>query len=342
MPWRSASSWMTWRPGVARRSATGSAAARQWTTCASSTPAPPAQGASTGSGGTVGDGIPGGAYWTQWQYNPLSDQATETDHSLTGGTSTTTAYTYNRPSAAPAPPATSTTQAGTCSPPTTPGSDTLYLPGEQITATTDSNGNTTAVTGIRFIPLPGGGRSSAPAPPSATATKPPTSTAPACSPSTAPCKTRPGASSPLRPPRGTAPGTWPDTNGYLGDPVNPADNLTAIGARQYNPATGGNGGTYPVQSPQVANWTDWISEAMSQTPTGARTRIPPGTRLAGPERPAKPARGARSPRHVGPGSVRAVPASRPSDCGTSPSAAPVPSRRWPVAQDQRRCRRSGR
>jgi RHS repeat-associated protein len=39
-------------------------------------------------------------------------------------------------------------------------------------------------------------------------------------------------------PRGAAPGTWPDTNGYLGDPVNAADGLTTIGARQYNPITG--------------------------------------------------------------------------------------------------------
>src|ERR1700733_2829201 len=36
-------------------------------------------GPSAGSGGTVADGIPGGAYWTQWTYSPLGDQATETD-----------------------------------------------------------------------------------------------------------------------------------------------------------------------------------------------------------------------------------------------------------------------
>jgi RHS repeat-associated protein len=39
-------------------------------------------------------------------------------------------------------------------------------------------------------------------------------------------------------PRSTATGTWPDTNGYLGDPANASDGLTTIGARQYDPATG--------------------------------------------------------------------------------------------------------
>jgi len=37
---------------------------------------------------------------------------------------------------------------------------------------------------------------------------------------------------------GTPTGTWPDTNGYLGDLVNPNIGVTTIGARQYNPPTG--------------------------------------------------------------------------------------------------------
>ncbi|MDA8321949.1 MAG: sugar-binding protein [Actinomycetota bacterium] len=52
-------------------------------------------GPSTGSGGTVGDGIPGGAYWTSWTYSPLGDQTQQVQHSITGGTSTVTAYNYN-------------------------------------------------------------------------------------------------------------------------------------------------------------------------------------------------------------------------------------------------------
>jgi hypothetical protein len=32
------------------------------------------------------------AYWSAWSYNPLGDQQRETDHSVTGGTSTITAY----------------------------------------------------------------------------------------------------------------------------------------------------------------------------------------------------------------------------------------------------------
>ncbi len=37
-------------------------------------------GPSTGSGGTVGDGITGSAYWTSWTYNSLGDQQTQTQH----------------------------------------------------------------------------------------------------------------------------------------------------------------------------------------------------------------------------------------------------------------------
>jgi YD repeat-containing protein len=52
-------------------------------------------GPSTGSGGTVGDGIPGGTYWTSWTYNALGDQLSQTQHSVTGGTDTVTNYAYN-------------------------------------------------------------------------------------------------------------------------------------------------------------------------------------------------------------------------------------------------------
>jgi RHS repeat-associated protein len=39
-------------------------------------------------------------------------------------------------------------------------------------------------------------------------------------------------------PRGTAPASWPDTNGFLGKPTDADTALTIIGARQYDPGTG--------------------------------------------------------------------------------------------------------
>jgi RHS repeat-associated protein len=274
---------------------------------------PTASTTACGSGpstGTVGDGIAGAAYWTEWQYNPLGDQATETDHSLTGGSNTVTSYTYNNGNGAasgqpntltgsattggstgssawtydqdgntnsqavtasgttqdecyaytadsklsqawptaslpcPATPPSGTTgyvydASGSLLAADNPGSATLYLPGEQITATTDSSGNTTGITGLRFIPLPGGGQVVR------------TGVTTSFDYETA---DQHGTSmlvldrtlqnpvwrqfTPYGAPRAAATGTWPDANGYLGDPVNATDNLTAIGARQYNPATG--------------------------------------------------------------------------------------------------------
>ena len=54
-------------------------------------------GPSTGSGGTVGDGIAGSACTPvrPWTYNSLGDQQTQTQHSLTGGTNTVTTDAYN-------------------------------------------------------------------------------------------------------------------------------------------------------------------------------------------------------------------------------------------------------
>jgi RHS repeat-associated protein len=262
-----------------------------WTTAAgtacSSSP-------STGSGGTVGDGISGSAYWTSWAYNPLGDQATQTSYSLSGSANTVTSFTYNdgkgtssgQPNTLTSTAtaggstasasysydadgnttaidqssgnqtltwypdgkvSTDTTSAGTTSyvydadgnllAADNPGSETLYVFGEQITATTSDG--TTTVTGIRYIPLPGGGDV---------------------------VRTGAGTSyyyetgdqhgtmllalgntlqnpvwrqfTPFGAPRGTATGTWPDTNGFLGDPVNANDALSTVGARQYDSATG--------------------------------------------------------------------------------------------------------
>ncbi|MGH3160068.1 MAG: hypothetical protein ACRDNF_26320, partial [Streptosporangiaceae bacterium] len=49
----------------------------------------------SGNGGsTVGDGIPGDAYWTSWSFDPLGNQTKQTQHSLTGGQDTVTSYSY--------------------------------------------------------------------------------------------------------------------------------------------------------------------------------------------------------------------------------------------------------
>jgi len=41
------------------------------------------------------DQIPGGAYWTSWTFDPLGDWASQVQHSLSGGSDTTTSYSYN-------------------------------------------------------------------------------------------------------------------------------------------------------------------------------------------------------------------------------------------------------
>jgi YD repeat-containing protein len=54
---------------------------------------------SSNGGSTVGDGIAGSAYWTNWSYNPLGDRTSQTQHSLaSGGTNTITKCTYGNPS----------------------------------------------------------------------------------------------------------------------------------------------------------------------------------------------------------------------------------------------------
>src|SRR5262249_33219847 len=57
---------------------------------------PCSAGASTGSGGTVGDGVPSAAYWTSWTYTALGGQHTQTQHALVTGTNDNlTTYSYN-------------------------------------------------------------------------------------------------------------------------------------------------------------------------------------------------------------------------------------------------------
>jgi RHS repeat-associated protein len=129
-----------------------------------------------------------------------------------------------------------------------PGQTTLYLFGgaEQIVLNT----STGAITGTRFIALPGGGE-----------------------------VVRYGASTsydfelanqqntglltldntlqnpqwrqftPYGAPRGTAPSNWPDTNGFLGKPTDTDTGLTMIGARAYDPAIGQFLSLDPVLNP---------------------------------------------------------------------------------------------
>ena len=247
---------------------------------------------SSNSGSTVGDQISGGAYWTTWKYDPLGDQTTQTQHSLTGGTDTATSYTYNGngtsqpntltststtgPSGSatagytydpdgntltrslPAGKqtltwthdgklATDTTSAGTTSYlydadgnlllQKDPGQTTAYLFGgaQQLTLNT----GTGAVTGTRFLSLPGGGvavRSGAGTAYSfeitdqhgtSLLTLDHTAANPAWRQYT-----------PFGAPRGQAPSSWPDAHAFLGKPADPSTGLDIIGARQYDPSTG--------------------------------------------------------------------------------------------------------
>ena len=230
----------------------------------------------SGNGGsTVGDRISGGAYWTTWKYDPLGDQTTQTQHSLTGGTDTATSYTYNgngtsqpntlTSSSTTGPSgsttagytydpdgntltrslpsgkqtltwthdgklATDTTSAGTTSYlydadgnlllQKDPGQTTAYLFGgaQQLVLNT----GTSAVTGTRFLALPGGGLAVRTGAGTATASRSPTSTAPACSPSTTPPPTRPGASTPpTAPPAARPPPPGPTPTPSSANPPTP-------------------------------------------------------------------------------------------------------------------------
>jgi RHS repeat-associated protein len=244
------------------------------------------------SGSTVGDQISGGAYWTTWKYDPLGNQTTQTQHSLSGGTDTATSYTYNgngtaqpntlTSSSTTGPSgsatagytydpdgntltrnlpsgkqtltwthdgklATDTTSAGTTSYiydaggglllQKDPGQTTAYLFGgaQQLVLNT----GTSAVTGTRFLQLPGGGvavRTGAGTAYSFEITdQHGTSLLTLDNTAANPAwrqYTPYGAS------RGTAPSSWPDTHAFLGKPADTATGLDIIGARQYDPATG--------------------------------------------------------------------------------------------------------
>jgi RHS repeat-associated protein len=257
-----------------------------WTT-ASSASSSCSSGPSTGTGGTVGDGITGGAYWTSWAYNALGDQTSQTQHSVTGGTNTVTNYHYNGNSSGQPDTLTSAVTTGPGAGTTSytydadgntktravssgsqtltwddagrltsdatsngtssyvydtsgqvlvsvdPGLVTLFLPGEQIYA------RAAAVTGTRFLSLPGGGETVR----TGTGTsysfeitdQHNTSLVTLDSTCRNPVWRQ---ETPFGAPRGTTPPSWPDTNGYLGAATDAITGLTIIGARQYDPALG--------------------------------------------------------------------------------------------------------
>ncbi len=47
------------------------------------------------SGATIGDAVPGSAYWTSWAFNAIGERTNQTQHSTTGGANTVTSYAYN-------------------------------------------------------------------------------------------------------------------------------------------------------------------------------------------------------------------------------------------------------
>ncbi len=141
---------------------------------------------------------------------------------VSGGTGGTTAYPYAAD--------------GSLLLQANPGSSTLYLDGEQLTATT--SGGTTTVTGARIIALPSGGdvvRTGGTASYSFEVPDPhgtndlsldSTAQAPAWRQFT-----------PYGAPRG-ATTAWVDNRGFLNKPNDPATGLTYVGARAYDPFTG--------------------------------------------------------------------------------------------------------
>jgi RHS repeat-associated protein len=128
-----------------------------------------------------------------------------------------------------------------------PGSVTLYLPGEQLTATTANE--TTTVTGARIIPLPSGGDVVRTGGTTSYSFEIPdqqgtndlylddTAQAPTWRQFT-----------PYGAPRGQTV-TWVDNRGFLNKPADPETGLTYVGARAYDPATGQFISPDPVLNP---------------------------------------------------------------------------------------------
>ncbi|WP_093742803.1 polymorphic toxin-type HINT domain-containing protein [Streptomyces sp. DvalAA-14] len=117
-----------------------------------------------------------------------------------------------------------------------PTTKTLYLPGEQITL--DTTADPATATGVRYLPLPGGGTVVR----TGTGTNysfeigDPHGTSDLYLDYTAQNPTW-RQFTPYGAPRGTTT-AWIDNRGFLNKPTDPVTGLTAVGARQYDPSTG--------------------------------------------------------------------------------------------------------
>jgi RHS repeat-associated protein len=120
-----------------------------------------------------------------------------------------------------------------------PDQVTLYIFGEQIVLHAAPGSATGTITGTRFLSLPGGGqvvRTGAGGNYSFELTN---------QQGTAVITLNNDAQNPAwqqytpyGATRGAPPASWPDTNGFLGDPTDADTGLTIVGARQYDPSTG--------------------------------------------------------------------------------------------------------
>lgn len=246
---------------------------------------------SSSSHSTVGDGLGSASeYWTSWSYDVLGRVQSQDQHSVTGGTDTTTTYTYGGSNGGPDAMTGASVSGGSTSTSTfgydaagnmksrttpadgsqtmtwnadgklatvtgsggtasyvydangnlllqaDPGSTTLYLPEEQLTATT--TGSTTTVTGARIIPLPSGGDVVRTGATTAYSFEIPdqqgTNTLSLDSTAQTPTWRQ---FTPYGAPRG-ATVTWTDNRGFLNKPTDAATGLTYVGARAYDPVTG--------------------------------------------------------------------------------------------------------
>lgn len=159
-----------------------------------------------------------------------------------------------------------------------PGSTTLYLPNQQLSLNTATG----AVTGTRFIALPGGGTvvrtGGGTSYAFETADRQGTSLM-----SVDPTFTQAAwrQQTPYGAPRGSAPVSWPDNHGFLGKPTDTATGLTDVGARWYDPDTGRFASVDPVletaDSQQLNGYTYTGANPVSfSDPTGL-TQGPPGS-----------------------------------------------------------------
>jgi RHS repeat-associated protein len=243
-------------------------------------------------GATVGDGIPGSAYWTSWAFNSLGQRTGETEYNLTGGKNTVTDYSYNgngtsQPNtltgtSTTGPSGTSTasysydtdgntltrdlpsgnqkltwTDDGKLATDTTsagvtsyvydangnvllqkdPAKTTLYLFGgaEQIVLNT----TTKAITGTRFIQIPGGGEVVRTGASTSYTLELANQQGTGVLTLDSTCQNPQWQQyTPYGAPRGTPPESWPDTNGFLNKPTDQNTGLTILGARLYDPDLG--------------------------------------------------------------------------------------------------------